>query len=269
MTAIKSMGGHFSAFLESRKNKLPGIYGCESARSSLCILLKVARAKRVFVPNYICDAVPAAVQAAGAQLVRYSIDDEFKPAEIFDPSPDDWILLVNFFLGFAVQLLNKLLNTFLLPVSSLIALKRTFVMTIKSRAKYIRHVNSCHPPLAVGIASVFIKFFRRIPVVYDVQDMWPDTLRATGMLNSVMALRLVGRVCRWVYRRVEHIVVLSPGFRRLLVERGVPESKLSVIYNWADEASLAQIAGPLPPEFPLAHCFFGFCWPAIWVSLRV
>jgi glycosyltransferase involved in cell wall biosynthesis len=117
-------------------------------------------------------------------------------------------------------------------------------------------VYAYHPPLTVGIASVFIKFFRRIPVVYDVQDMWPDTLRATGMLNSVMALRLVGRVCRWVYRRVDHIVVLSPGFRRLLVERGVPESKLSVIYNWADEASLAQIAGPLPAEYPLAKRYF-------------
>jgi colanic acid biosynthesis glycosyl transferase WcaI len=117
-------------------------------------------------------------------------------------------------------------------------------------------VYAYHPPLTVGIASVFIKLFRRIPVVYDVQDMWPDTLRATGMLNSVFALRLVGRVCRWVYRRVDHIVVLSPGFRRLLIERGVPDSKLSVIYNWADEASLAQTAGPLPPEYPLAQGVF-------------
>jgi colanic acid biosynthesis glycosyl transferase WcaI len=117
-------------------------------------------------------------------------------------------------------------------------------------------VYAYHPPLTVGIASVLIKFFRRIPVVYDIQDMWPDTLRATGMLNSVMALRLVSCVCRWVYRRVDHIVVLSPGFRRLLVERGVPESKLSVIYNWADEASLAQTAGPLPADYPLAHSHF-------------
>jgi glycosyltransferase involved in cell wall biosynthesis len=117
-------------------------------------------------------------------------------------------------------------------------------------------VYAYHPPLTVGVASVLIKLFRRIPVVYDVQDMWPDTLRATGMLNSVMALRLVGHVCRWVYRCVDHIVVLSPGFRRLLIERGVPESKLSVIYNWADEASIAKTAVPLPVEYPLAQgCF--------------
>jgi hypothetical protein len=34
-----------------------------------------------------------------------------------------------------------------------------------------------HPPLTVGLAAIFIKLFRRIPIVYDIQDMWPDTLK--------------------------------------------------------------------------------------------
>lgn len=112
-----------------------------------------------------------------------------------------------------------------------------------------------HPPLTVGMAAALIKLFRRIPVVYDIQDMWPDTLRATGMLNNAKALDLVARVCRWVYRRMDHIVVLSPGFKRLLLERGVPESKLSVIYNWADEASLGAPVGQVPAAFPKADQF--------------
>mgnify|MGYP003602429086 FL=1 len=112
-----------------------------------------------------------------------------------------------------------------------------------------------HPPLTVGMAAALIKLFRRIPVVYDIQDMWPDTLRATGMLNNPKALNLVARVCRWVYRRMDHIVVLSPGFKRLLRERGVPESKLSVIHNWADEASLSAPVGQVPAAFPGAAQF--------------
>lgn len=107
-----------------------------------------------------------------------------------------------------------------------------------------------HPPLTVGITASILRLVRRIPVVYDVQDMWPDTLRATGMLNNVRILRWVAVVCDWVYRTVDHIVVLSPGFKRLLVQRGVPEKKLSVVYNWADEASLTSPAGELVPEFP-------------------
>ena len=116
-------------------------------------------------------------------------------------------------------------------------------------AKRANVIYAYHPPLTVGITASLIRLLRRIPVVYDIQDMWPDTLRATGMLNNVRALGVVATVCRWVYRQVDHIVVLSPGFKRLLLERGVPEHKLEVIYNWADEAALSapQSLGDLPP----------------------
>lgn len=107
-----------------------------------------------------------------------------------------------------------------------------------------------HPPLTVGITASLIRLLRRIPVVYDIQDMWPDTLRATGMVNNVRALNVVAAVCQWVYRRVDRIVVLSPGFKRLLVQRGVPDAKVDVIYNWADEAALAAPQGQLPASFP-------------------
>ncbi len=117
-------------------------------------------------------------------------------------------------------------------------------------AKRADVVYAYHPPLTVGITASLIRLFRRIPVVYDIQDMWPDTLRATGMLNNPRALNVVEAVCQWVYKRVDHIVVLSPGFKRLLTQRGVPAAKVEVIYNWADEASLATPLGVLPSSFP-------------------
>ena len=112
-----------------------------------------------------------------------------------------------------------------------------------------------HPPLTVGITASFIRLFRRIPVVYDIQDMWPDTLRATGMIGNPRALNIVEAVCQWVYRRVDQIVVLSPGFKRLLTQRGVPAAKVDVIYNWADEAALASTTGQLPATFPRSEKF--------------
>ena len=107
-----------------------------------------------------------------------------------------------------------------------------------------------HPPLTVGIAASLIRWLRGIPLVYDIQDMWPDTLRATGMLNNPRALALVGRVCDWVYKRVDQLVVLSPGFKRLLVQRGVPEGKIELVYNWADESALMSPVGAVPAAFP-------------------
>ena len=105
-----------------------------------------------------------------------------------------------------------------------------------------------HPPLTVGIASIFIKFFRRTPIVYDIQDMWPDTLKATGMLNNNKILNVIGSVCKLVYRSVDHIVVLCPGFKKMLIERTVPEHKISIIYNWCDEQGLTQ-AQPAKVEY--------------------
>lgn len=106
-----------------------------------------------------------------------------------------------------------------------------------------------HPPLTVGIAAALIRLFRRVPVVYDIQDMWPDTLRATGMFSNEKALKLVSRVCDWVYRRVDQLVVLSPGFKHLLVERGVAADKIAVIYNWCAEDSLSGARGDVPQVF--------------------
>lgn len=117
-------------------------------------------------------------------------------------------------------------------------------------AKRADVIYAYHPPLTVGVASTLIRLFRRIPVVYDIQDIWPDTLRATGMINSTSALSVVGLVCKWVYRRVDQLTVLSPGFKRLLVQRGVPEGKIKVIHNWADESSLTVPKGTLPSNFP-------------------
>lgn len=96
-----------------------------------------------------------------------------------------------------------------------------------------------HPPITAGLAAAVIGFVRRTPYVIDVQDLWPDTLRSTGMINNERALALAGRVCNWTYRRAKHVVVLSPGFRKILIERGIRAERLSVIYNWCDEAALA------------------------------
>ncbi len=107
-----------------------------------------------------------------------------------------------------------------------------------------------HPPLTVGVTATVLRFMRRVPVVYDIQDLWPDTLRATGMLTNRYALAAVGKVCDWVYRHVNHIVVLSPGLKRILMQRTVPKKKIEVIYNWADENALQAHDAQLSPDFP-------------------
>ena len=105
-----------------------------------------------------------------------------------------------------------------------------------------------HPP---GVAAVIIRFFRRFYTVYDVQDMWPDNLRATGMINNDAIINFIGNVCKWVYQQVDQITVLSPGFKKILVDRGVPAAKIEVIYNWCDEDALNAPVGTGAANFPV------------------
>jgi glycosyltransferase involved in cell wall biosynthesis len=111
------------------------------------------------------------------------------------------------------------------------------------------------PPLTSCIAAAVVGLVRRVPVVQDIQDLWPDTLRATGMVRSTRLLAVVAWVCNWVYRRMDRIVVLSHGFKRLLVERGVPTDKIDVIHNWADEAALCAVRTSAPAGFPVPGSF--------------
>lgn len=95
-----------------------------------------------------------------------------------------------------------------------------------------------HPPATIALPAMLLRVARRVPFVLDVQDLWPDTLRATGMVSSSMILNMVGKLCRQAYRSAAGIAVLSPGFKRTLVSRGVAADKIEVIHNWSNEAEL-------------------------------
>ncbi|MFL7011099.1 glycosyltransferase family 4 protein [Enterovibrio norvegicus] len=104
--------------------------------------------------------------------------------------------------------------------------------------KDIDVIYSYHPPLTTSLSSVLLGLFKRVPVVIDIQDLWPDTLAATGMVSHKKVLSVVGSFCKFTYRRATKIAVLSPGFKAKLIERGVPAEKIEVIYNWCNERAL-------------------------------
>jgi glycosyltransferase involved in cell wall biosynthesis len=91
-----------------------------------------------------------------------------------------------------------------------------------------------HPPITVGLAAALAGLFRPLPMVLDVQDLWPDTIAAAGMRGCRTLALLLGPICGFVYRRSSAVVAQSAGMRRALIERGVPADKVTTIGNWAD-----------------------------------
>jgi colanic acid biosynthesis glycosyl transferase WcaI len=105
-----------------------------------------------------------------------------------------------------------------------------------------------HPPITSALSGLVARFARRAPYVLHIQDMWPESVVNSGMVPSGRAGRIVAwilsKVCMTAYRGAAMIVVISPGMKSLLVERGVDPSKITVIYNWCDESTL----GPTEPD---------------------
>jgi glycosyltransferase involved in cell wall biosynthesis len=103
-----------------------------------------------------------------------------------------------------------------------------------------------HPPATVGIPALMLRAIHRARLVYDIQDMWPDTVVATGMMPFRWVIGLLSLLCSTIYAYADHLTVLSPGFKLALIERGVPSDKISVIYNWCDEANVSSSDGTGP-----------------------
>jgi colanic acid biosynthesis glycosyl transferase WcaI len=102
-----------------------------------------------------------------------------------------------------------------------------------------------YPSLTAGLTAVLAGKIRKFPVVVRIEDLWPDSLPATGMIKNNRLLRLIGWLCSVLYRYVNHIIVISDGCRKLLLNRGVDEIKISVVRNWGDESPNAVTSANL------------------------
>jgi colanic acid biosynthesis glycosyl transferase WcaI len=90
------------------------------------------------------------------------------------------------------------------------------------------------PPVTLGPPSWMLSRLMRAPLTFEVQDLWPETMAATGMVTNPRILKCVDRLAMWGYNRSAAIRVISPGFRDHLVAKGVPAKKIKVIPNWVD-----------------------------------
>lgn len=98
-----------------------------------------------------------------------------------------------------------------------------------------------HPPLTIGVAAWLIARFRRIPFVYDVQDIWPESVVLSGMIKNRHVIRVLSMLERFIYSRADHILVVTRGARNNLIEKGVNPNKVSVMPHWIDETKSARI----------------------------
>jgi glycosyltransferase involved in cell wall biosynthesis len=86
--------------------------------------------------------------------------------------------------------------------------------------------------LPVGLAAWVIGLVRRIPIVLDVVDLWPESVVASGMITNRWILATIRSVARFVYRRAARINVITEGYRDNLIRLGVPADRINVVHCW-------------------------------------
>lgn len=105
-------------------------------------------------------------------------------------------------------------------------------------------------PATAALAPMVARLLWGTPYVLLIQDVWPDSIFASGFVNGrggAIIRRLVEGFVRRTYSGAEHIVVISPGMIDLLEARGVERDKMSLVYNWLPESearSLPQDSHP-------------------------
>ena len=89
------------------------------------------------------------------------------------------------------------------------------------------------PQLLVGLSGFWLGSARRVPFVFEVRDLWPESLTAVGVGSEDSFLhQALSRVARLLYDHSDRVVVVTPAFRSRLTDHwGVPSKKISVVEN--------------------------------------
>lgn len=89
----------------------------------------------------------------------------------------------------------------------------------------------------IGLPGVLMGALRGVPLVHEVQDLWPEWGQAAGLGLKARLYRLLERQERLIYRRARAVVTITNSFKQILAQKGVPPEKIAVIPNWANEAT--------------------------------
>lgn len=117
-----------------------------------------------------------------------------------------------------------------------------------NRAAFAKEAKSCDvmfisstPPI-LGATAALVKKINHIPMVYNLQDIFPDSLAGTGLAKKGGLFWKIGRMIEnFTYRNADKIIVISHDFKKNIMAKGVPEEKIEVVYNWVDENAIVPV----------------------------
>lgn len=133
---------------------------------------------------------------------------------------------------------------------------RYFLVNLKqysrgSRARDIDVITAGSTPPTQGVLCAKVakrlskRQGRKVPFIYNLQDVFPDSLVTTGLTKKGSILWKIGRKIEdYTYAHADAIIVISESMKKNIMNKGVPEEKITVISNWID----TEATRPVPRE---------------------
>lgn len=112
------------------------------------------------------------------------------------------------------------------------------------------------PQFFNGVAGYFVRLFKRVPWIFEVRDLWPESILAVGAARSSGLIRVLDAMARFAYRKADHIVPVTDAFAQHIATYDVAAKKITVVKNGADLARFRPVPGTdLRHELQLAGKF--------------
>lgn len=100
------------------------------------------------------------------------------------------------------------------------------------KQKNIDLVIATSTPLTIGIPALILKWFRKIPFVFEVRDLWPEVPIQMGAIKNKWMIKATRMLEKTIYKNAAHVIALSPGMQDGVLKY-LSEEKISMIPNMA------------------------------------
>jgi glycosyltransferase involved in cell wall biosynthesis len=122
---------------------------------------------------------------------------------------------------------------------------QSFMLSATLAAPFVRGVDvvvGTSPQFFTACAAYVVSRMKRIPFVFELRDMWPESIKAVGAMKDSMAIRFLERIEMFLYRKAQRIVTVTHAFKDTLIQRGIDGSKVDVVTNGVDLSHFAPLA---------------------------
>ena len=119
---------------------------------------------------------------------------------------------------------------------------QSFMVTATLAALFVRRVDvivGTSPQFFTVCAAWVLSLLKRVPWVFELRDLWPDSIRAVGAMKESAAIRALERLELLLYRKATRIVTVTHTFRDVLTKRGIDGAKIDVVTNGVDLSRFA------------------------------